>query len=111
MNCAAILALSVHIALPGDFNEVHPGFKCERGDWIGGAFYNSESAVSAFLGYDFGNVEIGLVSGYEYAPILPMVRFTYDVAPAAQMFLAPTATPQGDPGLVFGIQFSVGGIK
>jgi hypothetical protein len=45
---------------------------------IAGAYYNSESKVSTYIGQRFGRVEVGLVTGYSSYSLLPMVRVTYD---------------------------------
>ena len=106
MNCAAILALSAHLALPGEWNEVHPGVQCDAGNWIGGAYYNSESKLSVFAGYDFGWLEAGLVAGYSGGPVLPMVRITYDVTDNLSVYASPAVTVDGDVGLVVGPQWT-----
>ena len=74
------VAVSLHIgSLVGyDFNEVHPHVRYTTEDsYIAGAYYNSERNVSLYGGYDFGNVELGLVTGY-YSTVVPFVRLTYE---------------------------------
>lgn len=99
----AFLALSVHF-LEGDWNEMHPGLRYRHDEWVVGAYYNSESSVSVFGAYDFGNIEIGLVTGYEGADIAPFIRATYDTD-IGTLFAAPAMTADGDFGLVVGVEF------
>lgn len=100
------LAFSMHF-IEGDWNEIHPGLRYKHNDWVAGAYYNSESDLSVFGAYDFGNVEIGLVTGYEGAAVLPFVRATYDTD-YGTLFASPVMNTDGDIGVVVGIEFSFG---
>lgn len=77
-----ILAATIHY-LPGDWNERHPGIRYERAPFMAAAFHNSEGDLSLAAGLVgrheiapgvnlFG--ELAIVTGYEAAPIVPMVR-------------------------------------
>ena len=78
-TCLSILlAVSAHLGLDGDYNSVHPHVRCTTDSWITGAYYNSESKVSTYIGQRFGRVEVGLVTGYSSYSLLPMIRVTYD---------------------------------
>ena len=84
MSCLSLLlTASIHVGLEGDYQNVHPHVRCEVehsffNSTIAGAYYNSESKVSTYIGQRFGRVEVGLVTGYSSYSLLPMVRVTYD---------------------------------
>lgn len=86
------LAVTAHLALPGDWNGIHPCIRYEKRHVAVGAYLNSERTVSAYaalVGHQgplFG--EIGLVTGYSDYDVLPFVRagiekgrFKYFIAP------------------------------
>jgi len=98
------LAATLHL-LPGDWNAIHPCVYYEQNDWKTGVYYNSESRLSTFLVRDFGNIEVGLVTGYKGASVAPQIRFTKD-----QFFVMPAVTTEGDFGVVLGVEL-VWGIK
>lgn len=100
------LALSHHF-VEGDWNEVHPCVRYQNDKFIAGAYYNSESKVSIFAGFDLGNIELGLVTGYSGAPVVPMIRLTYDFNDGVTVFAAPAVTTSGDVGAVVGIEFRI----
>ena len=102
------LALSHHF-LEGDWNEVHPCVRYQNEGFIAGAYYNSESNVSAFVGWDFGNLEVGLVTGYSGGPVVPMVRGTYDLNENLTAFVSPAYnTDTQSVGVVLGLEFRLG---
>ena len=46
MNCLSLLlALSLHMGLEGDYNNIHPHVRCDINNTIAGAYYNSEENV------------------------------------------------------------------
>lgn len=103
--------LSTHIGLYGDYNEIHPNigmYLDEEKQFSVGAFLNSESNVSAYVGYNIGftesiSADIGLVSGYNTAPITPMIRVKYEnffVSPAIE-----THDGKTNSGMVLGIEW------
>ena len=52
---------------------------------IVGAYYNSESKVSTYVGQKFGIVEVGVVTGYSSYSLLPFIRVkkgNWYIAPA-----------------------------
>ena len=75
------LALSLHLGLAGNYNFFHPYVEYVDDRFIAGTFYNSEDNWSFFVGKEFNRgdfgVEVGLVTGYESSPIVPMVRGKY----------------------------------
>ena len=80
-----LLAVSTHLGLEGDYNNIHPHARCTVDNWITGAYYNSERTVSYYIGQQYGNLEVGLVTGYSSYDVLPMIRYIKNgwfVAPA-----------------------------
>lgn len=74
------LALSYHVNGEAyNFNAIHPHVRYTTEDnYIAGAYYNSERDISVYGGYDFGYVELGLVTGYRSYGVIPFVRATYE---------------------------------
>ena len=106
MNIFYELALSMHLGLEGDYQPFHPNVGIEYNNFITGAYYNSESAISPYIGYryelnDKTSVEFGLVGGYTTNPIEPMLKLNYDL-----FFVAPAREIYNDErlGLVVGIE-------
>ena len=108
MDLTAGIAISLHLFLDGNYNPIHPYAQMEKNDWAIGTYYNSESKISTYvsktfdLGKDF-ELELGAVTGYSDAKVLPMVRLKKD-----KFFIAPvTETWNGkrNIGIVTGIQF------
>jgi len=101
MNCLSLmLAISMHVGLEGNYNAVHPHARCQVDNIISGVYYNSEERVSAYVGVEYNGLELGLVTGYTYNNILPMVRYKKD-----KWFIAPAIEKGGKKGLVIGIEF------
>ena len=104
MNCLLVgLALSLHVGLENNYNQVHPYVMCEKNQIITGAYYNSLDKVSLVLAKEFNlsdelTLDLGIVSGYVY-DVVPMVRLKYK-----NLFLMP-ALEDDRTGLVFGYQY------
>ena len=111
MNITAGIALSMHIGLAGDYNEIHPYARYEHdNNFVLGAYYNSENRISGYLGYELNindrvSVDLGIVSGYTSQEFLPMARVTVD----ERYFIAPAIEYDNEKldkfGVVIGIQF------
>jgi hypothetical protein len=90
MNCLGLfLALSMHVGLEADYNNIHPHARCTVDDNIAGVYYNSEDRISTYVGREFEldeywTLEIGLVTGYELEDVLPMIRYK-----AGGLFISP----------------------
>ena len=100
-----ILAFSMHIGMgePSSYNAVHPQIRINHDNYIAGVYLNSHAEPSAFVGHrwesgDWG-VELGLVTGYNIAPVVPFVKYNYK-----NFWLAP-AVHQKKLGAVVGIEF------
>ena len=82
MCISLLLAASIHLGLDADYQNVHPHVQCEvehslLNSTIIGAYYNSESKISTYVGQKFGRVEVGLVTGYSSYSLLPFARVKY----------------------------------
>ena len=102
-NIILSIAFSTHLGMTGEFNNIHPRITyITDQDYIAGAFYNSESQPSVFVGkiYNFKSItlEAGLVSGYSEAKIVPMIKANYNSFFAAPGYANNTA------GLVLGYE-------
>ena len=115
MSCLEILvAITLHLGLEGDYNNIHPHGRCTVDDWIAGAYYNSEENVSYYVGKKIPNVdrdwdlEIGLVTGYSGMDVAPMIRYINN-----GWFVAPTYESSfgGNIGLTIGYEFKFGNLK
>ena len=108
MSCLSLLlAISLHIGLEGNYNNVHPHARCEINNTITGAYYNSEENISFYVGKKIPiynvELEVGLVTGYSGADIAPMLRVKKE-----NWFIAPAYETTGNVGLVFGYEFKLG---
>ena len=104
MNCLTLgIALTLHIGLQDDYNNMHPYLMCEKNQIITGLYYNSLNKVSVVLAKEYDltddlKLDVGIVSGYVY-DVAPMVRLKYK-----NLFLMP-ALEDDRTGLVFGYQY------
>ena len=112
MTLSLCLAFSAHIALPGDWNQIHPCIRFQEDAFIAGAFLNSEDRVSAYAGFELQRgawfAEIGAVTGYSGADVLPFLRAGVDLNDRTRLFVAP-AYANGETGAVLGIEFTFKG--
>ena len=110
MNCLVLgLALSMHVSLQDNYNQVHPYVMCERNQVTTGLYYNSWNRVSIVLGKEYDltddlTLDVGIVSGYAY-DVVPMIRLKYK-----NLFLMP-ALEDKRTGLVFGVQYDLSNIR
>lgn len=107
MNCLSILlATSIHLGMAGDYNEIHPHIKCEVENVNIGTFYNSKKDISTYMSFELElprmNIEIGMATGYELAPVVPLIRFK-----KGRYFLSPIYNPKGDSGVVIGFEYKI----
>lgn len=114
MTLALCVAISTHIALPGNWNEVHPCIRYQNDMFIAGAYLNSEDTVSTYVGLAFERdklfLEIGAVTGYSGATVAPMLRVGYEPLPGVRLFAAPGYADEKF-GLVLGTEFSIDIVK
>lgn len=102
------LALSMHLGFEQVYNSIHPHLRLQENNFIAGAYYNSEKAVSAYSGIEIDNgnwnYEFGLVTGYGEANVLPYFRTAYELSNNSKLFVAP-AYENDSLGIVLGIEF------
>jgi hypothetical protein len=102
-TCLSILlAVSTHLGLDNNYNDVHPHARCTIDSWITGAYYNSERNMSYYVGRKISNFEIGLVTGYNSYDVLPMIRYINN-----GLFVAPAYEKSNTVGLTVGYEFTV----
>lgn len=104
MSITLGLALSLHLGFEGEYNSIHPHLRYNVDNYIAGVYYNSEENVSTYVGKrfehnDFG-LEVGAVTGYTTAPVVPYARVTYD-----NFFIAPGVEENDNTGVVLGYEF------
>ena len=96
MSCLSLLfAISMHVGLEGNYNSFHPHARCQQDALISGVFYNSEDRISTYVGKEFEldkywKLELGLVTGYTYADVVPMIRYK-----AGTLFISPAFEKTG----------------
>jgi hypothetical protein len=103
------ILLSAHLGFEQSYNSIHPHVGIALSDaWSIGAYYNSEYRVSTYIVNtlslsDNSSIDIGLVTGYEFAELQPMIKFNYKrifIAPAAE-----TLDSHTNVGLVVGLEW------
>lgn len=108
LDIVAGVALSLHVGLPYDYNEVHPFIEVEYSDISIGVYKNSINRPSFYVTYtyDYGKsfIEGGLVTGYEGSDVTPYARVGYKMTDNVVLFAAP-AYDAGHVGAVTGIEF------
>lgn len=96
------LALSNHVGFDNNYNEIHPHIRFKTDNTVSGAFYNSERTISFYTGKEFTfdtfTVDMGIVTGYDNATILPMIVIKKD-----NFFIMPGAENK-TIGLVLGYE-------
>jgi len=109
MSCLSLLiALSLHVGLENNYNNIHPHARCTIDNTISGAYYNSEERVSFYVGKKIPDIdkgwdlEIGLVTGYSGADVVPLVRYIND-----GWFISPSYETTGNIGIVFGYELDL----
>jgi len=95
MNMLLGLALTIHMNTTGDYNSYHPHIRFEEGQFIAGAYYNSERNISPYIGAKRSNelvfFEYGVVLGYEgQTGVLPYARLGLTLSETGSLFIAPT---------------------
>jgi hypothetical protein len=106
------IALSQHLNMQGDYNQIHPHIRLQEERFIAGAYYNSEERVSPYAGlrYDFleHGIELGVVGGYPaLGTVLPYARYTYDLNDNVRLFITPggeVIDNKTEYGVVVGIE-------
>lgn len=109
-----LLAFSQHFGFNENYNAIHPHLRYTHESVIGGVYYNSESTISAYAGYDFTltdktSLELGAVTGYSAADLLPYTRIVYE-EDKYKLFAAPALEKYNEKvnvGVVVGIEIPI----
>ena len=108
------LAVSTHLGLAGVYNEIHPYVEYRSNQFIAGAYYNSISTGSFYLGIEntFDNeftLQSGIVTGYNsLAPVIPYAKLSYEIKENTEFFVSPSFEKNNNDlnlGLILGIQY------
>jgi len=100
LNCLQLfLALSLHLGLENDYNNIHPHARCTVDNHISGIYYNSEDNISLYTGLEHNGFELGLVTGYSSNYILPMIRYKKN-----NWFISPAYEIDGKYGITLGLE-------
>jgi len=100
LNCLQLfLALSLHLGLENDYNNIHPHARCTVDNHINGIYYNSEDNISLYTGFEHNGFELGLVTGYGSNDILPMIRYKKN-----NLFISPAYETDGNYGITIGLE-------
>ena len=80
MDCLSLLlTLTVHVGMTGEFNGINPHVRCDIDNYSTGMYYNSEKNISFYVSRNVrlpeSEIEIGLVTGYQDAKALPLLRW------------------------------------
>ena len=80
MNCLSLLlTLTLHVGMAGEFNGINPHVRCEVANSSFGTYYNSEKNISFYMSQNLklpeSEIEIGLVTGYRDANLMPLIRW------------------------------------
>lgn len=115
MDLFLAIATTAHLGLAGEYNETHPSVQARLvSGLMAGAFQNSEDALSIYAGYRgewYGFfAEVGGVSGYKYAVVIPYFRAGYEITDNVSVFAAPAFETKRDgsltTGALIGVEFS-----
>ena len=124
MNCLSLLlTLSLHVGMTGEFNGINPHVRCEVANSSFGTYYNSEKRISFYMSQNLrlpeSEIEIGLVTGYRDANLMPLIRWkknNWFIAPIYATRWYYTKYPdhttwfkgKKDTGVLLGYEFKIG---
>ena len=108
-NVILSMMVTLHLGFEQKYNDFHPHIRYEASQYIAGAYYNSENAVSLYIAKSIKfspfSVEIGVVTGYTPDPLLPSLRFIYDINDTASVFVLPGYEYGNGFGVVLGTEY------
>lgn len=110
---ALCLAITTHIGLAGDWQNLHPCIRYEADAFTIGAFLNSENSLSLYSSYTFENgpwsLEAGLATGYSGAALIPILRGAVELDKNVLLFISPAyETVNKTFGVVLGVEIKQG---
>jgi hypothetical protein len=103
------LALSLHLGMDGEYNELHPHIRYQDNKFISGAYYNSLNKISLYAGIrheinNFG-IEFTTTTGYDNI-FSPYIRATQDVSEHTRFFITGAAENKSI-GTIIGVELSI----
>jgi hypothetical protein len=103
MDIIFALALTTHVDLNQPLNEIHPHIRIEHNNFVAGVFVNSLQNRSTYVGRvtdltENLSIEYGAATGYDFYPVVPFGRATYQLTDHTKLFIAPGV------GTVLGIE-------
>jgi len=113
MELVWAIALTSHLGLHGDYNEIHPHVRFVEDGAIAGVYFNSMERLSLYAGHriESGNagLELALTTGYqEFGPIAPHVRGTYNLGDNTRVFVGSAFEKKNSDvnfGAIIGLEF------
>ena len=96
------MAISMHLGLENNYNNIHPHARCSIDNTIAGVYYNSEDNISTYIGMKYDNIELGIVTGYSSNEIVPMIRYVKN-----NFFISPAYETNGNYGITIGIELGL----
>lgn len=111
--CCIAIGLHVgtyHFDRTAGYNEFNPGVYARAERHTVGVYYNSFRKTSAYYAYrafSYGrtSVHVGAVTGYERAPVVPLVVAEYALTDHTRLVLIPPAPQAGGGGVHFAVEF------
>ena len=79
------LALSLHLGMDGEYNELHPHIRYQDNKFISGAYYNSLNKISLYAGIRHEINNFGMMESITNA----ISQFIFLFGPEAKFPLAP----------------------
>ena len=105
-------AATMHLGIGDGWNGSHPCARYVADDFTIGAYLNSENSVSAYVShtfeYDKWFAEVGAVTGYSSAPVIPMLRVGYEISENVNLFASPAYAIDRGLGVAVGMELSIG---
>ena len=103
------LALSSHIGMVEEYNEIHPHIRYQDNKFISGAYYNSLNEISLYAGirHEINNsgVEFTATTGYNRF-LSPYIRATHDIGKYTRFFIT-SGTENKNIGAIIGVELSI----
>jgi hypothetical protein len=103
------LALSSHIGMVKEYNEIHPHIRYQNNGFISGAYYNSLNEISLYTGVrheinNFG-IEFTATTGYNRF-LSPYIRATHDIGKYTKFFVT-GGIENKNVGTIIGVELSI----
>jgi hypothetical protein len=124
MDCLSLLlTLTLHVGMTGEFNGINPHVRCDIDNYSTGIYYNSEKNISFYVSRNVrlpeSEIEIGLVTGYTDANLMPLIRWkknNWFIAPIYATTWYYTEYPdrtswfkgEKDTGILIGYEMKIG---